>query len=124
MATASIGALTINAATDFSLYLAMSYQNTLQSGSTDTALRAALGQQGEVVIADCLLNTICFLPLLASSFSPVRELGWMMGVMLLACAVGALIGMALLLPWCVMKSRNAEVLVSEPARVVSWARTL
>ena len=124
MATASIGALTINAATDFSLYLAMSYQRALQSSTAEAALADALGQQGEVIIADCLLNTVCFLPLLASSFLPVRELGWMMGVMLVACAVGALIGMAILLPRCVVKGATTEDFVAGPAGVVSWARTM
>jgi predicted RND superfamily exporter protein len=124
MATAAIGALTINAATDFSLYLAMSYQRALQSSSAETALDRALEQQGEVIIADCLLNTVCFLPLLASSFLPVRELGWMMGVMLVACAVGALIGMAILLPRCVVKGTTTAAFVAEPAGMVSWARTI
>lgn len=120
MATASIGALTVNAATDFSLYLALSYQRALaHAGSKEAALYEALEQQGEIIVADCLLNIVCFLPLVTSSFLPVRELGWMMGVMLIACAVGALIGMAVLLPRCVVVRAPAAGVVPELANAVS-----
>ncbi|MEW6298393.1 MAG: hypothetical protein AB1671_11710 [Thermodesulfobacteriota bacterium] len=123
MATASIGALTVNAATDFSLYLAMSYQQALtHARSEEAALHEALGRQGEIIVADCVLNIVCFLPLLSSSFLPVRELGWMMGVMLAACAAGALLGMAILLPRCVVKRPDAEGVVTRLVGAVSWAR--
>ena len=102
MATASIGALAINAATDFSLYLAMTYQRLLNAMSPTVALQEAVGQEGKIIITDCLLNILCFLPLLASQFLPVRQLGWMMGVMLVACAIATLIFMAALLPKCVV----------------------
>jgi predicted RND superfamily exporter protein len=69
-------------------------------------LQAALRQEGGVIIADCLLNAVCFLPLVTSHFLPVRQLGWMMGVMLVACAVGALLFMAALLPHCVVRKDN------------------
>jgi predicted RND superfamily exporter protein len=107
MSTASIGALAINAATDFSLYLAIAYQSTLQSCSRTEALRTAIGQEGRVIVADCLLNTCCFLPLVTSHFLPVRQLGWMMGVMLVACAGGTLILMAALLPHCVSRKEHS-----------------
>ncbi|MCS6926510.1 MAG: MMPL family transporter, partial [Candidatus Binatia bacterium] len=120
MATASIGALTVNAATDFSLYLALSYQRALaRACSKEDALHEALRQQGEVIVADCLLNIVCFLPLSTSSFLPVRELGWMMGVMLVACAAGALIGMAVLLPRCVVVRAHTRGVVTEFASAVS-----
>lgn len=120
MATASIGALTVNAATDFSLYLAMGYQRALAHVcAKEAALQEALGQQGEIIVADCFLNVVCFLPLLASSFLPVRELGWMMGVMLVTCAVGALIGMAVLLPQCVVKRADVEGFVTKLVSAVS-----
>jgi predicted RND superfamily exporter protein len=106
MATAPIGALTINAATDFSLYLTMTYQQALRTAPPEAALQAALRQEGGVIIADCLLNAVCFLPLVTSHFLPVRQLGWMMGVMLVACAVGALLFMAALLPHCVVRKDN------------------
>jgi predicted RND superfamily exporter protein len=114
MATASIGALTVNAATDFSLYLAMGYQRALtHAPAKEVALQEALGQQGEIIVADCVLNIVCFLPLLASSFLPVRELGWMMGVMLVTCAAGALIGMAVLLPRCVVRKTDVKGVVTK-----------
>ncbi len=101
MSTAPITALAINAATDFSLYLAMTYQSSLPSMSAREALPVALGRQGRVIVADCLLNILCFLPLVTSRFLPVRQIGWMMAIMLAACAFGTLIIMAALLPRCV-----------------------
>ena len=65
------------------------------------ALKAALDQEGKVIVSDCLLNILYFLPLISSHFLPVREVGWMMGVMLIACAIGTLFFMASLLPHCV-----------------------
>ena len=106
MSTASINALAINAATDFSLYLAIAYQSALRTLAPKAALSEALGQEGKVIVTDCLLNSLCFLPLVTSHFLPVRQLGWMMGVMLVACAVGTLVCMAALLPRCVV-SRKA-----------------
>jgi len=108
MATASIGALAINAATDFSLYLAMTYHRALKDLPPQEALRKALRQEGRVIVADCLLNTFCFFPLVTSHFLPVRQLGWMMGVMLVACAVGTLVFMAVLLPHCVVRKEKSQ----------------
>ena len=106
MATAPIGALAINAATDFSLYLALTYQRTLGACGPKEALQKTLRIEGKVILADCLLNTCCFLPLLSSHFLPVRQLGWMMGVTLVACAVGALLFMSALLPFCVTRKER------------------
>jgi len=103
MSTAPIGALAINAATDFSLYLALTYQRTLDACDPLDALHRTLSIEGKVILADCLLNTCCFLPLLSSHFLPVRQLGWMMGVTLVACAVGTLLFMSSLLPLCVTR---------------------
>jgi predicted RND superfamily exporter protein len=105
MSTAAITALAINAATDFSLYLAMTYQALLAAHAPDAALQEALGRQGRVIVADCILNTLCFLPLVTSRFLPIRQIGWMMAVMLIACAIGTLIFMAALLPRCVVEAR-------------------
>lgn len=106
MSTACITALAINAATDFSLYLVMTYQAVLQALPPKEALQVALRQEGKIIVADCLLNTLCFLPLITSHFLPVRQLGWMMGVMLVACAAGTLIIMAALLPACVVRKER------------------
>jgi predicted RND superfamily exporter protein len=106
MATASIGALTINAATDFSLYLALSYQDALRDYAPLPAMTQVLGSEGKIIVMDCLLNTVCFLPLVISNFVPVSVIGWMMAVMLVTCAVGTLLVMAALLPKCV---RGQEV---------------
>jgi predicted RND superfamily exporter protein len=109
MATAPIGALAINAATDFSLYFVLFYQKTLETSSANEALHKTLDAEGKVIFADCLLNTCCFLPLLTSHFLPVRQLGWMMGLMLMACAAGTLLLMAVLLPWCVARKESRYV---------------
>jgi predicted RND superfamily exporter protein len=103
MATAPIGALAINAATDFSLYMALAYQKLIDKFSPLEALQRTLDAEGRVILTDCLLNTCCFLPLISSHFLPVRQLGWMMGLMLTACAMGSLLFMAALLPRCVMQ---------------------
>jgi predicted RND superfamily exporter protein len=103
MATAPIGALAINAATDFSLYLALIYQHALDRHGPREALRQSLTLEGKVIVADCVLNTCCFLPLIGSHFLPVRQLGWMMGLMLASCALGSLFVMAVLLPSCVTR---------------------
>ena len=108
MATAPIGALAINAATDFSLYLALAYQDALEKRSPEDALGDALRGEGKIILTDCLLNTICFLPLITSRFLPIADIGWMMGLMLVACAVGTLVVMAALLPRCVV---GAEVTI-------------
>jgi predicted RND superfamily exporter protein len=111
MSTAVMGALTINAATDFSLYLAMTYHQALETHSPEDALPVALRREGKVIIADCVLNILCFLPLISSRFLPVRQIGWVMGVMLLTCAVATLIFMAALLPHCVKKKEAKEALI-------------
>lgn len=103
MATAPIGALAINAATDFSLYFVIAYQKLLDNDSAEMALEKTVQQEGAIILADCVLNTLCFLPLVTSGFLPVRQLGWMMGVMLTACAVATLIFMAALLPCCTLQ---------------------
>jgi predicted RND superfamily exporter protein len=108
MATASIGALAINAATDFSLYLVLTYQKKLRDAEPHEALRKTLHVEGKVILADCLLNACCFLPLMGSRFLPVQQLGWMMGVMLAACAVGSLLLMAALLPACVTEKERSH----------------
>ena len=107
MATASIGALAINAATDFSLYFAMTYQRALASLSPLEALQSAMHEEGRVIVADCLLNIMCFMPLVTSHFLPVQGVGWMMAVMLVTCAIGTLFFMAVLLPRCVMVRAHA-----------------
>lgn len=130
MATAPIGALAINAATDFSLYLALTYQRTLADCAPTEALHNTLRIEGKVILADCLLNMCCFLPLVSSHFLPVRQLGWMMGVMLIACGVGALLLMSALLPWCVTRKEQrydhqivpAIVDGGRPVSLVSRAR--
>lgn len=102
MATAPIGALAINAAGDFSLYFALTYQHVLKTHTATDALTTTMTAEGTIIVADCLLNTLCFLPLITSQFQPIRHIGWMMGVMLVTCAVATLLVMAALLPRCVI----------------------
>jgi predicted RND superfamily exporter protein len=103
-ATACISALAINAAADFGLYLVDDYREQLDRGSSQRrALQFALLTNGHIIVADVLLNAICFAPLMLSGFLPVIRLGWIMVVMLLACGFGALVLMPALLPWAVVK---------------------
>lgn len=108
MSTAPIGAITINAAIDFSLYVTLSYQQALKTLSPEEALKKALRTAGLVTVVDCVLNIIAFIPLIASHFLPVKQLGWMMGLMLFTCAIGALVLMATLLPHCVRRKRKEK----------------
>ncbi|HIJ97326.1 MAG TPA: hypothetical protein HPP94_16645 [Desulfuromonadales bacterium] len=101
-ATACITALAINAAIDFGLYLTADYQSAILAGSDlRGALQASLLDRGKIIVVDIVLNSLCFLPLVTSSFVPVARLGWVMVVMLLACGFGALVILPALLPWCV-----------------------
>lgn len=102
-ATACITALAINAAIDFGLYLTADYQSAILAGSDlRGALQASLLERGKIVVVDIVLNGLCFLPLVTSSFVPVARLGWVMIVMLIACGFGALVILPALLPWCVV----------------------
>ncbi len=97
IATAAITPLAINASIDFSIYYADAYQHGLaESGEHAAAVRYAMHHKGRVVLEDMLLNAVCFLPLMTSRFVPIQETGWMMAVMLVACAFGTLVLMPML----------------------------
>jgi predicted RND superfamily exporter protein len=101
-ATACITALAINAAVDFSLYLAADFQTAILEGrEVRDGIHFALAERGKVIVMDIALNSLCFVPLITSTFQPVMRLGWIMIVMLVACGFGALVIMPSLLPWCV-----------------------
>jgi hypothetical protein len=109
-ATAAITALAINASVDFSIYMADAYQEgDATTGKHDLAVFFALASKGRVVLADMVLNAVCFLPLTFSRFQPVHELGWIMMVMLLACGFGTVVLMPALLVWAVPRGREQEV---------------
>ena len=98
-ATAAITALAINASIDFAIYALDEYQIGLaRTGNARAAAAHAVRSKGRVILADTVLNTFCFLPLLVSRFGPVAEMGWIMAVMLAACAVGTLVVMIGVLP--------------------------
>ncbi|MGH7965613.1 MAG: hypothetical protein ACRERD_28000 [Candidatus Binatia bacterium] len=107
LATAAITALAINASIDFAIYFVDAFQEGLaKAEETTAALVFALQTKGKIILQDMLLNALCFAPLLTSHFLPIRRLGWIMGVMLVACAVGTLIIMAALLPSCVVRKEK------------------
>lgn len=107
VATAAITALAINASIDFAIYFVDAFQEGLaEAGETTVALVFALKTKGKIILQDMVLNALCFAPLLTSHFLPIRRLGWIMGVMLMACAVGTLVFMAALLPVCVVKKEK------------------
>jgi predicted RND superfamily exporter protein len=92
MGTASIAALAINASVDFSIYYTDAYQRGLaKCGTHLAAVRYAMHDKGRIVLEDALLNSICFLPLMLSRFEPIRDVGWIMAVMLAACAFGTVV---------------------------------
>jgi len=91
-ATASVAALAINASVDFAIYFADAYQHGLAArGSHLGAIQYATEHKGRIVLEDTLLNGMCFLPLLASRFEPIRDVGWIMVLMLVACAFGTVV---------------------------------
>ena len=102
MSTAPFADLAINASGDFGIYLVMAFMLGLShSKDPKAAINYALLMEGLIVFTDFVLNVLAFLPLLASQFQPVRELGWLMVCMLLACAVGALVFVPSVLPLAV-----------------------
>jgi len=113
MSTAPIFDLAVNAAADFSVYLAAKLFFELRLGKDPyTALESALHLEGAVVFMDFILNVIAFTPLLVSRFEPVRELGWMMVLMLMCCGVGVLVLVPSLLKVFVKNSNNIDMEVS------------
>ncbi len=96
--TAAIGAIALNASVDFSIYFEETFQREISYGSTyEKALKNALEKEGPVIIADAVLNIVCFLPLVFSSFVPVARLGWMMALMLSVACIATLLLMPPLL---------------------------
>jgi predicted RND superfamily exporter protein len=109
VATAAITALAINALIDFAIYFIDAFQEGLaKMRETTSALAFALQTKGKIILQDMCLNALCFAPLLTSHFLPIRRIGWIMGVMLVACAVGTLVFMAALLPQCVVGTHNRK----------------
>ena len=103
MATAVTTALAINASIDFSVYYVDAYQEALIFSDKDAAIRIAMQSEGKVIINDMLLNSVCFFPLVFSSFIPISRLGWVMVVMVLAAGIGSLAIMPSLLKYAVKK---------------------
>ncbi|HLO94449.1 MAG TPA: hypothetical protein VK195_09035, partial [Burkholderiaceae bacterium] len=122
-ATACATALGINAAIDFDIYLVDDFLHALRRGATpDEALREALAERGHVTLIDALLNGICFSFLMLSPFLPIQRLGFLMIVMLAACAFGALVLMAGVLRACVRPA--LETAVEDPALARFFASRL
>ena len=106
IATACIGALAINAACDFSVYMTEAYYRHIARGvSHEEALMRAAKEDGGEVVGDALLNVINFLPLLLSVFPPIVRLGGVMIAMLFFAVVGALVVMPALLHLTSPKAR-------------------
>ena len=109
MSTAPFADLAINASGDFGIYLVMAFMLGLSHGKDpQAAIRYALLMEGVIVFTDFVLNLLAFLPLMASQFQPVRELGWLMVCMLVACAIGALIFVPAVLPLAVKDHARVE----------------
>lgn len=91
MSSAPITELTINAANDLGLLLLAAYIGALRYGiSPEVTLTNTLSTTGKRVLVDCGLNCIAFLPLAVwSNFIPVQQVGWIMLLMLITCAVAS-----------------------------------
>ncbi len=113
-ATACATALGINAAIDFDLYLVDDFRLALDSGKTpDQALQYCLFQRGRLTVLDAKLNAICFSFLMLSPFLPIQRLGFIMLVMLVTCAFGALFLMAAVLRSCVVLPVSQTAVAAE-----------
>ena len=99
IATAAITALAINASIDFSIYFVDAYQEAIADLEPIEAVKAAMVDKGRMIIKDMVLNVVCFLPLCVSQFQPIKNLGWIMGVMLVFCCIGSLVVMPPFLVW-------------------------
>lgn len=109
LSTAPIADIAINASADFSIYIIVALLLGLRFGQTSYgAVGHSLTTKGSVVFTDFLLNAIAFAPLLTSRFQPVRELGWLMDVMLFACTIGALVFVPSALPLAVKEQPNSQ----------------
>ncbi len=90
MSTVPIADLAVSAGNDFSIYMAASFFSYLAMGMCrEEAHHRAVYHTGSIVFTDCVLNACAFAPLLASQFGPVRELGFLMVVMLFVCYYGS-----------------------------------
>lgn len=118
MATVPITDLAVNAGNDFSVYIAAAYLNALHRGKNpkEAALFAVVSA-GIVVILDCALNMSGFAPLgFFSQFEPIRELGWMMVVMLAFCCLGAI--------FCVPAALQLVTIQLKTKKEVSYEETV
>jgi predicted RND superfamily exporter protein len=119
VATAIITALAINASVDFAIYYVIAYMDALTKTDRDNAIILTMKGKGEIIINDIVLNAACFSPLIASSFTPISRLGWMMVVMIIACGIGSLVVMASLLRVAVDFSFKGKI-----ASMMGWIKTL
>lgn len=102
IATSAIGAITVSAAVDFSIYYVHDYLAAGRRGDGhDGASEATTRGEGRLILGDMVLNMLCFVPLMASAFLPVERLGWMMVPMLALSGAGTLVVMPPLLSWAV-----------------------
>jgi len=82
------------------------YQEALVTSDGNTAIRNAMESEGEVIINDILLNSVCFFPLVFSSFIPISRLGWVMVAMVITAGIGSLAIMPVLLKYAVKKEEK------------------
>lgn len=109
LSTAPIADIAINTSADFSICIVVTMLLGLRSGQTSCgAVEHSLTTKGTVVFIDFLLHAIAFAPLLTSRFQPVRELGWLMDVMLFACTIGALLFVPSALPLAVKEQPDSQ----------------
>lgn len=106
LATAATLAMANSATNDFTMYyLGRWVERVGERGSAEEATASTLKDKGEQVITDCVMNMFTFMPLLLSGYGPIREVGWLVPVMLCLCGLGLFRIMVPLLPWVVVKKK-------------------
>ncbi len=104
LAMACIFSMTVCAAIDFNLHtIHYCVLKSLEGSGAKVAQTqtATIKAKGEVVITDVVANSLCFAPLIISTFYPVQMIGVMMLLMMAATGYASLYISMALLPWCV-----------------------
>jgi predicted RND superfamily exporter protein len=100
-ANAVIMAMALGASIDFAIYYADEYHQAIVLGKTwREAIAFAFEKSGKPIFEDVMMNAVCFLPLIASSFKPVAMIGWQTALMVIFAGFGSLVIMPAMLRWC------------------------
>lgn len=85
MATAAVLPVSIAAAADFNVYPSLRFFQLLSIKKRKEAMEEALKEKGEAVVVDWLGSSLCLSLLTISLFTPIRDMGALSIVSLVAC---------------------------------------